>query len=486
MYKDAPHEGFTWFRYFRSPMVGFVMALIAYLVAPPDLSRPGQMVLFFGLVYVLERGAIEFWKTFLRDEDQSKYFIPMQFAVFGRVIQGKSQRLLIGFPLAIIIVLVFLGVHWVSRRRDARRRRVHPRRCSRREHQRLDFGVSRRLEGRADRRLRDAEVLPEPGGRRAVRRAARAVHDELPAGRLRGARLHDRHARNYKTFFFPSKPRGKFAGKPILYPEMLRAAEGVCRGLCVHLGADDHRLRAGVLAAARRRPVALAAARERRRTRSRVVRRRLASTRRPRDARGRRRGGRRRRSSRRRQYRWLVGYGLYAIPAHLLISFLPNEPALLYVAKLYPPLLVATVGTARVRGDGRARLLVDRLVREPRAGPVEARHVARLIRFAQPHLHEGAVPVDRGSALAPGAVLSGEDPGHRERLLPRRGSSPPWSSGRWPRFYLLAIGGREVQAPNSWLLGAAIVLEVLDRRRDLAHAPVGRTERRTGSASECA
>ncbi len=26
----------------------------------------------------------------------------------------------------------------------------------------------------------------------------------------------------YKTFFFPSKPRGKFAGKPILFPEMLR------------------------------------------------------------------------------------------------------------------------------------------------------------------------------------------------------------------------------------------------------------------------
>ena len=26
----------------------------------------------------------------------------------------------------------------------------------------------------------------------------------------------------YKTFFFPSKPRGKFAGKPILYPDLLR------------------------------------------------------------------------------------------------------------------------------------------------------------------------------------------------------------------------------------------------------------------------
>jgi hypothetical protein len=28
-------------------------------------------------------------------------------------------------------------------------------------------------------------------------------------------------AETYKTFFFPSKPRGKFAGKPVLYPEML-------------------------------------------------------------------------------------------------------------------------------------------------------------------------------------------------------------------------------------------------------------------------
>ena len=28
-------------------------------------------------------------------------------------------------------------------------------------------------------------------------------------------------AETYKTFFFPSKPRGKFAGKPILHPEML-------------------------------------------------------------------------------------------------------------------------------------------------------------------------------------------------------------------------------------------------------------------------
>ena len=26
----------------------------------------------------------------------------------------------------------------------------------------------------------------------------------------------------YKTFFFPSKPRGKFSGKKVLFPEMLK------------------------------------------------------------------------------------------------------------------------------------------------------------------------------------------------------------------------------------------------------------------------
>jgi len=30
----------------------------------------------------------------------------------------------------------------------------------------------------------------------------------------------------YKTFFFPNKPRGKFAGKPILHPEYLELRKG--------------------------------------------------------------------------------------------------------------------------------------------------------------------------------------------------------------------------------------------------------------------
>lgn len=221
MYKDAPHEGFTWFRYFRSPMVACVMALIAYLVAKPDLSRPGQVVLFFGLVYVLERGAIEFWKTFLRDEDQSKYFIPMQFAVFGEVIQGKTQRLLIGFPMALVIVFVFLGVHWISRR-------IGP-----------PGGVSMAivflvmsisgwisafLGAWKDAPVEGFETLkffrsPVAAGVYGVLLAPFTTSYLLVVCAALGFTIAT--LETYKTFFFPSKPRGKFAGKPILYPDML-------------------------------------------------------------------------------------------------------------------------------------------------------------------------------------------------------------------------------------------------------------------------
>ncbi len=35
-------------------------------------------------------------KTFLREEDQSKYFIPMQFHILGRVVRARGLRWLVG------------------------------------------------------------------------------------------------------------------------------------------------------------------------------------------------------------------------------------------------------------------------------------------------------------------------------------------------------------------------------------------------------
>lgn len=178
--------------------------------------------------------------------------------------------------------------------------------------------------------------------------------------------------------------------------------------------------------------------------------------------------------------RALVGYGLYAIPAHLLISFLPNEPALLYVAKLHPPELVATVGTL---GCIAAAILDFWLIGWfVNSGLVRSKlDESRIYRIAARIFSKAPFLLILGSALAPVPfypvkILAIASDYSLARFI------AAVVIGRWPRFYLLALGGRSVQAPNSWLLVAAIVLEVLTivgiwrtRRRSRAAAARTRT-----------
>src|SRR5690606_10954388 len=70
MYKDAIHEGFTWPKYFRSIVLGALVGAVLQAVLGMDLSRAGGVVVFFGLVYAVERLLLELWKSFIREEDQ--------------------------------------------------------------------------------------------------------------------------------------------------------------------------------------------------------------------------------------------------------------------------------------------------------------------------------------------------------------------------------------------------------------------------------
>jgi hypothetical protein len=219
MFKDAPHEGFSWGRYFRSAIVGAVMAAIAWQVARPPLDQAGARALFFGLVYVLERGAIEFWKTFLRNEDQSKYFIPMQFAVFGRLVHGRGKRLGIGLAVAGAVILAFLAIHFTSRGGGLPRSMILV----------LVIGsvggwISAFLGAWKDAPIEGFETL------KFFRSPVAAAVYALLLSPFTGSYMLIALAalgytiatlETYKTFFFPSKPRGKFAGKPIGFPEML-------------------------------------------------------------------------------------------------------------------------------------------------------------------------------------------------------------------------------------------------------------------------
>jgi hypothetical protein len=219
MYKDAPHEGFTWARYFRSTILAAVIAPAVVLVSNLNPGTAGGLVVLFGFTYVIERALVEFWKTFLREQDQSKYFIPMQFSIGGNVVKSRAVRLSAGAAYFCGEVLAVWGVHSL---------------------QQFDFGSP----------YLAVIVVGSIGGwisafGGAWKDAPKEGFETLkffrsPAFALAYAFMLANFTSNYlmicfgalgytiatietyKTFFFPSKPRGKFSGMPVHFPEMLR------------------------------------------------------------------------------------------------------------------------------------------------------------------------------------------------------------------------------------------------------------------------
>lgn len=220
MYKDSIHEGFTLRKYARSIMVGVVLAPLAAAVVGIDATAASGLVLLFGLTYALERAVTEFWKTFIRDEDQSKYFIPMQFHVMGRVIRHRGVRLAVGLGLVGVALLLLAGV-----------RMLEP------AHGRSGplwtlvlvasvggwysaFGGAFKdapIEGFETLKFFRSPVVATIYGLLVSNFTTSYPVIALCAIGFTVATLE-----TYKTFFFPSTPRGKFAGKPIHHPVMLR------------------------------------------------------------------------------------------------------------------------------------------------------------------------------------------------------------------------------------------------------------------------
>jgi len=154
--------------------------------------------------------------------------------------------------------------------------------------------------------------------------------------------------------------------------------------------------------------------------------------------------------------RELVGYALYAVPAHLLISVLANEPVLLAAAKSYPPAMVAIAGTigcivAIIIDYSLIGWLVNqRLIRRELDD-------STWFRWSQKVFGRAPFVLVLGSALMP-------VPFYPVKILAIASDYPvsrfcaALILGRLPRFYLLALAGQKVQAPKSALLSATIGL----------------------------
>lgn len=218
MYKDAPHEGFTWRRYFRSVLVATAIAPLVWSLFQLPEGAAG-LVLLFGVTYALERALTEFYKTFLRDQPQSKYTIPMQFAVFGRPVESPWLRLLAGMAHVGVVLLVIALLSWMQANLAhwpwwLRAALVGS----------LGGWISAFGGAWKDAPIEGFQLFKffrSPGIALAWALPLAMLTDNLVLVTFSALGFTIATIETWKTFFFPSVPRGKFANKPIHFPQQL-------------------------------------------------------------------------------------------------------------------------------------------------------------------------------------------------------------------------------------------------------------------------
>lgn len=218
MYKDAIHEGFAADRFARSIVVGAVVAIALQAVLGLALPSPAALAVLFGVAYAAERGAVEVWKTFVRDEDQGKYFIPMQFSVRGVPVASRGGRLAAGAAYVAILTLCLAAIARLDGGSG-------PPAAARVTLAALAMGSIVAVGGAwKDAPKEGFELLKffrSPGMTALFALVLSRLTDSYLEATVAAIGFERAAAETYKTFCFPHRPRGKFAGKPILYPEML-------------------------------------------------------------------------------------------------------------------------------------------------------------------------------------------------------------------------------------------------------------------------
>ena len=226
-FKDTPFEGFKVASFVRSIVVAVVAAVV--LATATDLDTTVAPIVLVGLLYATERLATELWKSFVREDDQTAYAIPMRIAVLGRPVDGRFPRYLMGF--VVLVSVVVMG--WIA-------------------------AVLQPVDGGAPWLLvlvggiggwltavggawKDAPVegfsgwkfLRSPGVATAWTIMVLPFTHDWVTLTVAAAGLSVLSIETYKTFFTGGRPPGKFDGKPV------RPALGVQRDRCrlLHSGA---------------------------------------------------------------------------------------------------------------------------------------------------------------------------------------------------------------------------------------------------------
>jgi hypothetical protein len=218
MYKDSKHEGFFYSRFVRSMIIGGVCAVPIQLLLELDLQTAGGVLLMYGLATAAERGVTEVWKNFIRNEDQSKYFIPMQFTIYGRPVPSARMRLLLGIAYIAAVTTALLAI--ASLDVDA------PLRVSMVALTGLATGIIVAISGGWKDAPKEGfsalKFMRSPATTLVYALVLAQLTDSYVVAAAAAIGYERATVEAYKTFCFPSRPPGKFADKPITHPVMMQ------------------------------------------------------------------------------------------------------------------------------------------------------------------------------------------------------------------------------------------------------------------------
>jgi hypothetical protein len=218
-FKDSPFEGFKPRSFVRSVVLGVGTGGALAVTTRADSTE--SIVVLVGLLYAGERLATEWWKTFVREDPQSAYSIPMRLAVLGRPVDARLPRYAAGLTAAVGLVLLCGLVQSMSRAQAPLWADV------------LAGSVSGWLIA-AGGAWKDAPVEGFSGWKflRSPVVVTAWVCVLLPATHswlllaLAGGGLSVVTIETYKTFLTGGRPPGKFVGKPV------RASAARARKVC--------------------------------------------------------------------------------------------------------------------------------------------------------------------------------------------------------------------------------------------------------------
>ena len=93
-YKDSPHESFLLRRFLREIVIALAVAL--GLTWVPGAHEQSMFVLYLS-TFALTRTVTEFWKLFVRVEQQAGFRIPTQIHCVTGIVHNPVLRLVLGF-----------------------------------------------------------------------------------------------------------------------------------------------------------------------------------------------------------------------------------------------------------------------------------------------------------------------------------------------------------------------------------------------------